>query len=76
MQGGPALPAARTWFKSSYSGANTTECVEACPVTGGMAIRDSKAPEGNVATFGARPWGDFLLSLRGSGRPRGPQSVR
>ncbi|WP_328633324.1 DUF397 domain-containing protein [Streptomyces sp. NBC_00356] len=74
MQGGPALPAARTWFKSSYSGANTTECVEACLVVDGIAIRDSKAPAGNVATFGARPWGDFLLSLRDPGH-RGPLGV-
>ncbi|MHB9753558.1 DUF397 domain-containing protein [Streptomyces sp. BYX5S] len=75
MRGGSAHPAARTWFKSSYSGANTTECVEACPVTGGIAIRDSKDPEGNVTTFGARPWAHFLLSLRVAG-PRGPLGGR
>ncbi|MER7759435.1 DUF397 domain-containing protein, partial [Streptomyces sp. NPDC097619] len=30
------------WFKSSYSGNPSSECVEACPQPGAVFIRDSK----------------------------------
>ncbi|WP_306322319.1 MULTISPECIES: DUF397 domain-containing protein [unclassified Streptomyces] len=76
MQGGPALPAARQWFKSSYSGANTTECVEACPVAEGIAIRDSKHATGPVIPFAPHPWAAFLHALRASDRPRRPGQMR
>ncbi|MFJ8928623.1 DUF397 domain-containing protein [Streptomyces sp. NPDC102364] len=62
------------WFTSSFSGGSGNECVQCARTSGSMVVRDSKAPEGNVATFGARPWGDFLLSLRDPGH-RGPLGV-
>ncbi|WP_107482119.1 DUF397 domain-containing protein [Streptomyces sp. b94] len=35
-----------SWFKSSHSGGNATECVEASHFSKGTAIRDSKTTEG------------------------------
>ncbi|MEE4594096.1 DUF397 domain-containing protein [Streptomyces sp. DSM 41524] len=36
------------WFKSSYSGAGNTECVEAAFRSGSTVVRDSKDPGGSV----------------------------
>ncbi|MFK4270406.1 DUF397 domain-containing protein [Streptomyces milbemycinicus] len=52
------------WFKSSYSGAGATECVEAAFRTGGIAVRDSKEPERAVLAFSAGAWGEFVASVR------------
>jgi hypothetical protein len=52
------------WFKSSYSGAGATECVEAAFRTGGIAVRDSKEPERAVLAFSARAWGEFVAAVR------------
>lgn len=54
----------RAWFKSSYSGGNQTECVEAAAVAGGAAVRDSKRPLGSRIAFGACAWTDFVAALR------------
>ncbi|WP_369217483.1 DUF397 domain-containing protein [Streptomyces flavofungini] len=48
------------WFKSSYSGANTTECVEAAFVPRGVLIRDSKQPEGPRLHVSPRAWAQFI----------------
>ncbi|AEW95750.1 MULTISPECIES: DUF397 domain-containing protein [Streptomycetaceae] len=56
--------ATTTWFKSSYSGGSGTECVEAAVLTEGMAVRDSKDPEGPVLTFAPGAWADFLDAIR------------
>ncbi|MEU2689137.1 DUF397 domain-containing protein [Streptomyces hygroscopicus] len=55
------------WFKSSYSGAGNTECVEAAFRPGSAAVRDSKDPGGPVIGFSDRAWGDFVAAVR-SGR--------
>ncbi|MDX3231158.1 DUF397 domain-containing protein [Streptomyces sp. ME19-01-6] len=52
------------WFKSSYSSAGATECVEAAFRAGGIAVRDSKEPERAVLAFSARAWGDFVAAVR------------
>ncbi|KAK1180435.1 DUF397 domain-containing protein [Streptomyces sp. NBS 14/10] len=52
------------WFKSSYSSAGATECVEATFGTGGIAVRDSKEPERAVLSFSARAWGEFVAVVR------------
>ncbi|MEU6390656.1 DUF397 domain-containing protein [Streptomyces sp. NPDC046939] len=52
------------WFKSSYSGANTTECVEAAFVAQAILIRDSKNPDGPYLRVAGQAWTDFLLSPR------------
>nr|WP_065962786.1 DUF397 domain-containing protein [Streptomyces sparsogenes] len=60
----PVAGADDAWFKSSYSGAGQTECVEAAFRPGGIALRDSKDPERAVLAFSARAWGDFLAAVR------------
>ncbi|MFF4669052.1 DUF397 domain-containing protein [Streptomyces sp. NPDC001279] len=60
----PHFPQSLLWFKSSYSGANTTECVEAAHLRHAAAVRDSKAPDGPVLTFSNASWTDFLTAVR------------
>ncbi|GGL71549.1 DUF397 domain-containing protein [Streptomyces fumigatiscleroticus] len=48
------------WFKSSYSGGNETECVEAAFVASGVLIRDSKQPTGPRLPVSAEAWCRFL----------------
>ncbi|MCX5333798.1 DUF397 domain-containing protein [Streptomyces sp. NBC_00140] len=52
----------RLWFKSSYSGGNTTECVEAAFVPFGIRVRDSKQPGQRVLTVSAEAWTNFLVA--------------
>lgn len=59
----PFPPAPFTWFKSSYSGANTTECVEAAHLSDSTAVRDSKNPHGPVLQFGHESWRGFLAGV-------------
>lgn len=54
------------WFKSSYSGANATECVEAAFLPHGVAVRDSKRPGHLVVRVSAEAWTDFLGVARRS----------
>ncbi|MER6627182.1 DUF397 domain-containing protein [Streptomyces sp. NPDC000987] len=50
------------WFKSSYSGGNATECLEAAFIPAGVLIRDSKRSEGPLVKVSAKAWGDFLAT--------------
>lgn len=50
------------WFKSSYSGGNATECVEAAFVPAGVLLRDSKRPEGAHVSVSATVWCKFLAA--------------
>ncbi|WP_328502955.1 DUF397 domain-containing protein [Streptomyces sp. NBC_00457] len=50
------------WFKSSYSGGNATECVEAAFIPGGVLLRDSKQPEAPHVRVSAGAWGKFLAA--------------
>jgi hypothetical protein len=45
------------WRKSSFSGGMDEACVEVAHRPGGMAVRDSKNPEGPVLTFPQLPSG-------------------
>ncbi|MFI9251447.1 DUF397 domain-containing protein [Streptomyces sp. NPDC053069] len=54
------------WFKSSYSGGNTTECVEAALVPGGLLIRDSKRPNSLRLTVSSSAWRNFVMGARSS----------
>ncbi|MFB6808894.1 DUF397 domain-containing protein [Streptomyces sp. NPDC056387] len=50
------------WFKSSYSGGTSGECVEACPSPGVVHIRDSKRnsePDAPVLGFTTAAWSAF-----------------
>lgn len=51
------------WFKSSYSGANTTECVECTYADDGTLIRDSKRGDGPVVQVQPRTWRVFVQAL-------------
>ena len=50
------------WRKSSYSdGADA--CVEVAPAPAGVAVRDSKRPEGAKLAFDQKLWRAFLNRL-------------
>lgn len=57
-------PTSLTWFKSSYSGASTTECLEAAHLAHATAVRDSKDPNGPMLTFTRTPWAGFISAVR------------
>ncbi|WP_251093563.1 DUF397 domain-containing protein [Streptomyces sp. Caat 7-52] len=48
------------WFKSSYSGGNATECVEAAFIPRGVLIRDSKHPRSPHLRVSAAAWAQFI----------------
>ncbi|MFF3675946.1 DUF397 domain-containing protein [Streptomyces sp. NPDC002120] len=50
------------WFKSSYSGDASGNCVEACPQPGAVYVRDSKRKEelgAPVLGFSTAAWSKF-----------------
>ncbi|WP_137233733.1 DUF397 domain-containing protein [Streptomyces sp. BPSDS2] len=53
-----------SWFKSSHSGGNATECVEAAHLGEATAIRDSKATEEGSLLFQPRSWSSFMSALQ------------
>lgn len=55
---------ADAWFKSSYSGANTSECVEVSASAMDIAVRDSKVPHGARLDIRPAAWGEFVDALR------------
>ncbi|MCX4762437.1 DUF397 domain-containing protein [Streptomyces sp. NBC_01275] len=60
MSAGPQPAHEPVWFKSSYSGGNTTECVEAAFILSGVLVRDSKQPGHPHLTVSAKAWAGFL----------------
>ena len=51
------------WKKSSYSGAHG-DCVEVrAPEPGGIAVRDSKDPQGPTLSFDAGAWASFVAEV-------------
>jgi hypothetical protein len=53
------------WRKSSYSGTNGGNCVEAAlNLPGIVAVRDSKNPEGEALSLTFRQWQMLLASIR------------
>lgn len=61
---GPQPQSEPAWFKSSYSGGNATECLEAALAPSGMLVRDSKQPGDAQLTISAPAWSAFLADLR------------
>ncbi|MEI5103189.1 DUF397 domain-containing protein [Streptomyces sp. PmtG] len=58
------------WFKSSYSGGNTTECLEVAVASDTtVLIRDSKRPAGKRITVLPEAWAGFVSSLRDCPQP-------
>jgi hypothetical protein len=58
------MPPPGSWSKSSYSDANTNECVEAPARAKALAIRDAENPAGLVIVFSGSASHRFLGSLR------------
>ncbi|MCI3154036.1 DUF397 domain-containing protein [Streptomyces sp. GB4-14] len=51
------------WFKSSYSGGNTTECLEAAYTPDSVLIRDSKRSSGPRLELSRRAWAQFVAGV-------------
>ncbi|MET7638075.1 DUF397 domain-containing protein [Streptomyces sp. NPDC005438] len=50
------------WFKSTYSGTYDAQCVEVCAIEHGVAVRDSKHPNGPQLHISEQQWQNFLGS--------------
>ncbi|QLJ00187.1 DUF397 domain-containing protein [Streptomyces sp. NEAU-sy36] len=59
MSAGPQPAPEPRWFKSSYSGGNATECVEAAFVPSGVLVRDSKNVSGPILVLHGGAWQAF-----------------
>lgn len=51
------------WIKSSRSGANGGQCVEARRHDGTIQVRDSKDPNGPQLSFSPAGWAAFLARM-------------
>jgi uncharacterized protein DUF397 len=51
------------WHKSSHSSANG-QCVEVAPVSGTIAVRDSKNPAGPELIFTRQAWVAFVEGVK------------
>lgn len=64
----PDARAALPWRKSSYSGANESQCVEVAPLTAagldGIAVQDSTRPNGPVVQVGPGAFAAFVSYAR------------
>jgi hypothetical protein len=52
------------WRKSSYSGNGGADCVEVARNLPGVAVRDSKNPDGPILTFSRDEWASFIARIR------------
>ncbi|MET9759793.1 DUF397 domain-containing protein [Streptomyces sp. NPDC006372] len=59
----PNEPPAVAWFKSSHSGGEGNECVEIASLRAGIALRDSKDPEGSTLTVSAGAFTAFIAGV-------------
>jgi len=55
---------AATWRKASFSNTQGGNCVEVADLEGGMAVRDSKDPEGPTLVFTLAEWAAFLAGAK------------
>ncbi|MBZ6112883.1 DUF397 domain-containing protein [Streptomyces olivaceus] len=71
MSARPTATHQLAWFKSSYSGANTTECVECAYLPHVALIRDSKYSSGPTLSVEPQAWLRFVGSVSHAtqGRP-------
>ena len=56
------------WHKSSYSGTDGGNCVEAATAAGAVLVRDSKDPGGPRLAFGQQAWEAFAAAVRAGAR--------
>lgn len=54
----------RTWRKSSYSGANSGNCIEVAAAARTIAVRDSQDPHGPTLAFRPAGWQAFTRRIR------------
>lgn len=64
----PDTRASFAWRKSSYSGANESQCLEVAPLVAvgqdGIAVRDSKRPDGPILQIGPAAFTAFVSHTR------------
>jgi hypothetical protein len=53
-----------TWRKSSFSGNNGGDCVEAGSAPGRVMVRDTKDREGGALTFNPDIWRAFSTAIK------------
>lgn len=58
-----SLPHPAAWRKSSYSNPSGN-CLEAAELTGGVALRDSRFPDGPALVFTGAMWDAFLRRVK------------
>jgi hypothetical protein len=58
-----SLPQAAAWRKSSYSNPSGN-CLEAAELAGGVALRDSRSPDGPALVFTGATWDAFLRGVK------------
>jgi hypothetical protein len=64
VNGGPAtLRHTAAWRKSSYSNPSGN-CVEAADLMGGVALRDSRSPDGPALVFASATWDAFVRRVK------------
>ena len=54
------------WRKSSYSNPSGN-CVEAADLADGVAVRDSRSPDGPALAFTGATWGAFTRGVKARG---------
>jgi Domain of unknown function (DUF397) len=59
-----SLLAGAAWHKSSFSGPNGN-CVEAAELPAGVAVRNSRFPDGPALVFTEAEWDAFLRGVKG-----------
>jgi len=67
MSLGPQSIPESAWFKSSYSGGNTTECLEAAVTPSSVLVRDSKLVKSPVVVVRADAWRCLVNGLLNEG---------
>jgi hypothetical protein len=56
---------ALTWRKSSYSGNDGGNCVEAASASGRVLVRDTTDRQGAMLAFAPGAWREFAATLKG-----------
>ncbi|WP_460066142.1 DUF397 domain-containing protein [Streptomyces sp. YKOK-I1] len=63
MSADPQPVSEPVWFKSSYSGGNATECVEAAFVPTAVLVRDTKTRGSGCISVSDDAWSQFVDAL-------------
>jgi len=63
-QGGECVEVTDLWRKSSHSGGTGGECVEVADGLRGVAMRDSKHPDGAVLVVSRAAWRSFSEGVK------------